>query len=103
MLLRFKLTPTVFDLDDDALQEKVDLITAHWPQIGDRDLCELMFSDFDPRIKSEWDRERYVKVQGMHRRQATVGDREYDRATDSNGMQDEVQDVIRRNQQEFSR
>ncbi len=68
MLLRFKLTPTVFDMDDNALQEKVEIITGHWPNIGDRDLCELLFTDFDPRMQGDWDRERYRKVQGMRNR-----------------------------------
>jgi hypothetical protein len=68
MLLRFKLTPTVFDLDDNALQEKVEIITGYWSNIGDRDLCELLFTDFDPRMQGDWDRERYRKVQGMRNR-----------------------------------
>lgn len=104
LLLRFKLAPTVFDLDDAALQEKIDIITGHWPQVGDRDLCELIFSDFDLQVRSEWDRERYLKVQAMRRRGGSgprapaVVVRE---RLDEHEPDDPVE-MLRRNQQEFS-
>jgi len=102
MLLRFKLTPTVFELDDNALQEKVDIITSRWQGIGDRDLCELLFSDFDCKIQSDSDRERYYKVQEMRRRGSVYDDARYGNERDNNGITDVEIDAIRRNQHEFS-
>jgi len=105
LLLRFKLAPTVFDLDDAALREKIGIIADHWPQVSDRDLCELLFSDFDSRMRSEWDRERYLKVQAMRRRGSDGNPRaptEMMEFSDTEYPPEDTLELLRRNQQGFS-